>query len=588
MWLWQASRKAERGRHVVRVSDHNEGIADLTDPRTVLPVSPSRTPATVVRRCADVLCDGTGRVGVLSYLVPDGLTVRLGDAVRVPFGTREVHGVVVGPGNASRATRPILEVFGKRTEAADITLARSLARYHFADVTSVFPRLAPRSGRGADPVEDRVITLRDDLPGPWPVPGSTDRRTLVRAPLVDPAALAAREAARLAAAGEDTQVLVLCPTVELVADVLACFTSGAQRLDAKAPRGAWKGFCEGTVRVGVGTRAAALYSAAHLGGVIVVEEDHPGHVEAVQPHTHARDVASARTRNLGLPLVLTSATPTPSALAAGAEVLAVGSSTDWPRMRLVDRSDLDPRQRLLPTALTTALRAAERAGHSPVVLAGRRKAVRRCVRCREPRPCAECTSSLCRHPEPTPCPRCDATDVRVAGWDAERLGDLLGQRAQVVDLPTLAETKNAGLVVLFDIDAALASPELVPDTLASHVVMSAARAAGPGGTLLALTGDAAAPLLADYFIRRDQLAVARRAVTAARDAGLPPFGRLVTVRSGQARAPRTDGWPGTVWGPRRSGEEWEVLVGLTNQALESFRPHVVKLRRGGKVRITVS
>jgi len=543
---------------------------------------------------ADILCDRSGRVGLLSYQVPAGMRVVPGDAVQVPFGKRTAYGMVVRAGDPAKATRAIEQVYGKRAAPADLALAASIAKFHFADVNTVYSRLAPPSGRGADPLQDHTVTLDDTARATAArIPAATTaRRLLVRAPLIDPAALAAAEAARLAAdaTGDgDRQVLVLCPTADLVTAVLEHLPSGAQRLDTKAPKGAWKGFILGTVRIGIGTRAAALYSAPHLAGIVVVDEDHPGHLEARQPHTHARDIASARSRALRIPLTLISAAPSPQALGCGVTVTTIGTRADWPRMRLVDRRDHDPVMRWAPPPLKAALSAHQRAGGTPVVVVQRTTALRRCRRCGLPRPCTDCTSSLCRHLEPSPCPQCASTDgVRMAGWDAARVTDLLGPGIRTVTLADLAGISDAGLVVLFDVDAALAAAELIPGTLAQNLIVTAARAAGRGGTVLALTESSGHELLADLFGPRDQLAPARRALAAAKEAGLPPFGRLVSVRVGQDRKPDTSRWPGTVHGPRRAGTEWEALVRIGSDQLLELGPHLARLRRAGKARITVT
>jgi primosomal protein N' len=552
-----------------------------------------RRPAPI-RQTADVLADGSGRLGLLSYSVPDELTVYPGDAVQIPFGTRTVYGMAVRAGDPAKATRAITAVFGKRSAPADLDLAQSIARFHFAPIGAVYARLAPKSGRGAQPITDTALTLADDLdpvpPARGPGADDTSRRLLIRAPLINPAMLAAVEAVRLA--GADGQVLILCPTVDLVTDVTACFSAGAYRLDTKAPSGAWKGFCLGSVRVGVGTRAAALYSAPRLRGIVVVEEDNPGHVESQQPHTHARDIACARSRALRIDLTLISAAPTPQALGAGLAVLTVGARRDWPRMRLLNRADADPRTRMAPPALTRALRAAERDGTRPVVVVQRAKAVRRCGRCRAPRPCAECEESLCRHPQPDPCPQCSSTDgVRMVGWDADRVAHLLAPTGtpRILCRQDLDDVRDAGLVVVFDIDAALGAAELNPDSLATGLLVAAARSAGVGGTVVALTSDPDIPLLRDLFAAApDQLAVARRVFTAAKKAGLPPFGRLVTVTSGQKAPPNVSSWPGSVHGPRKTAAGWELLIRLPADQLLSLEPHLSKLRQRGKVRITVT
>ena len=555
---------------------------------------PRRRRAAPLTGCVNVLPDNSGRLGTLSYTVPATMEVRPGDAVRVPFGKRYVHGMVVGAGDPDKATRPVDAVFGVRCDPSDVSLARSIAKHHFSTEAAVLPRLAPKTGRGAEPQPDEPLELAPTVVRiPLPQAALTSRRALlVRAPLVDPAHLAASQVQTLLDGHPEGQVLVLCPTVALVEAVLAQFTSGAARLDSKAPRGAWKGFCEGTVRVGVGTRSAALYAAAHLAGIVVVEENHPGHLEATQPHTHARDVAIARSRALRVPLRLICAVPSPQALGADVVVVAVGARTDWPKMRLVDRGDVDPVARLLPPSVQSALNSASKAGRRPVVLAQRRSAVRKCVRCSLPRPCQECESSLCRHADPSPCPRCTSTDgVRMRGWDKERLKDLLGKRAKVVSLAELGKVRDAGLVILFDLDAAAAAAELVPGTLLAGVITQAAEAAGHGGQVIGLADECANgtnPVIDALFGPRDMLVVARSFYTAAKQANLPPFGRVVTVRVKRKSKPSVAGWPGQVHGPRQSGQEWEILVRIPSADLLELAPVVERLRRAGNARVTVS
>jgi primosomal protein N' len=535
----------------------------------------------------DVLCDETGRVGALSYLVPAHLeALSEGDAVTVPFGTRELHGLVLGPGDRTKATREVKAVLGPRAAKAELDLARELARRHFSELSVVASRLSPRSGRGAEPLDSGPVTLLStsaDLPEVDP--GLT-RRFYVTAPLVDAAEVAALEAARLSAKG---QVLVLCPTLGHLERVMALFSSGAARLDTKAPKGAWAGFLEGKVRIGVGTRSAALYSAKALAAVVVLDEDHPGHLEATQPYTHARDVAALRTLRQGLDLALVGSNPTPSGVGARLKVMAVGTRADWPTVRLVNRNDFPPSERLLPPPLRAALDRSLRSQRPVLVLAEKRAAQRRCSRCGELRPCPECKDSNCRHAPKVPCSRCGSDKVKMVGWDAPRLEALFGPGVKALTVAELNEVApDDALVVVFDLDSALNAPTFQPEATASHLVLIAARAAGKGGHVVVMTREPDHPLVLDLVVRKDQLAVARRSWEEARRAALPPFGRLVTVRVGHAKEPSVEGWPGRIHGPRRTNEGWEVLVRLDDADLPKLERSLARLRRGGKVRVVVS
>jgi primosomal protein N' len=545
-----------------------------------------------VHGVADILCDGTGPLGSLSYTVPATMTVTVGDAVHVPFGTRRVHGIVLGPGDPGKATRDILSVHGRRANPKDIAVARHLAELNFGTLEQIAVRLAPRTGRGHEPASTGPVTLHPAPPIRQPhIDDRVLRRMLIRAPLIDPAHLAATEAHRMAQAG---QVLILCPTVELVGRVMDRFTGGAARVDTKADPGNWRGFCEGTVTVAVGTRTAALYSAANLAGIIVVEEDHPGHVEATQPYTHARDVAAARATALGAALTLITANPTPAGIGAQVKVYQAGSSRDWPRVWLIDRDDFHPTDRIVPPPLHTMLRKAVSEGHRPAVVCSPRKAVRRCTRCHTARPCTECTSSLCRHTGNPPCPVCEHDQTRVYGWDTERIRAKVGRGVQIIpankitDAALTTDTGGPRTVAVLGVDSALNAPGFEPDALAGHILTAAARLAGPGGTLAVCTDEPEHPLLQDLCVRRDQLTAARRAWDTARQAGLPPFGRLVTVRCGQDTEPQVERWPGQVFGPRHNGTEWEVLVKTDDRTLPYLRPSIERLRRRGKVRVAVT
>jgi primosomal protein N' len=559
-------------------------------------IRPSVTDDGTVQGVADVLCDETGRLGSLSYIVPPELTVRVGDAVHVPFGQRELHGVVLGSGDPTKATRELIRVYGRRAAPAEIALARRLAERNFGTLEQIAVRLAPRSGRGHDPITAGPVVLADAPPvnGPpiaYPeIPAEITRRLLVRAPLVDPAALAAQEAERISRTGG--QVLVLCPTVELVDEVTARFTSGAVRVDTKARRGAWRGFCEGNVAIAVGTRSAALYTAASLAGIVVVEEDHPGHQEATQPYTHARDVAAVRATILGTALVLITANPTTSGIGADVKVFAVGRHTDWPTVRVLDRDEFAPDERLLPPPLRAALTRAAAADAHPVLVCNPWKATRRCGRCGTLRPCPTCTSSLCTHRDPEFCPTCGHDEARIVGWDVERLASRVGAGVEIITANRVVEASHRAartprLVAVLDIDATLNAPGFTPEAAGAQLIVAAARIAGPGGRLTVCTDQPDHDLIRDLCRRRDQLAVARRAWQGAKQHHLPPFGRLVTIRSGQGRPPAVHQWPGMVYGPRQVGEEWEVLVKLDRADLDQLRPHLARLRRGGKVRVSV-
>jgi primosomal protein N' len=532
--------------------------------------------------CVDVLVDDSGRLGPLSYLVPSGVDLAPGDAVTVPFGRSERHGLVLGPSkNPEKASRSVLLRLGQRVDPRDMRLAFDLALRHFATHAQVAARLSPSTGRNSAPIDCGDVALvkrARDLVLPEPEKNWSNRLYL-RPPLADPARLAALEAARLAGYG---QVLVLCPTVRLLERVLDEFASGAARLDSRARAGAWNGWRAGTVRVGVGTRSAALYSAERLGGIVVVEEEHPGHVESTLPYTNARDVARRRAAAHECALTLISAAPTALGMAGVKVVPFPGTFKLWPRVQIVDRSDLHPSMRQVPPRVRQIVAKSR----LPIfTVAENRPARRVCSRCGDLRPCGTCTS-YCGHREAAPCPRCSSLGVRWIGWDAARLKATIPEATPLTLAELSALPAEDRMVLFLNVDPLLAGYGLDATHASASVLARAAEAAGDGTLVLVTTAPEHPVLLAARD--RDLLPVAQSVWEGAKAAGLPPFGHLVHVRLGWKNPPRTQDWPGRVLGPRRKGAEWEVLVVVSGDDLPHLRTLLEGVRRRGKVRVGIS
>lgn len=531
-----------------------------------------------VTETASVLVDRTARVGALSYRVPANLEVSVGDAVGVPLGTRTTYGLVLGPGDPARATRDIRAHYGPRAHPDDISTVFQVADDHFSDPSVLARRLYPTSGKSAAPLELGPPRLVD---GPAPVkvesrpePGG---RYLLRGPLVDVSRLVAEQAAALASRNEGS-VLVLCPTVALVAAVTNEFESGAARLDAAAPPGAWTGFVAGTVKIGIGTRSAAWYSPQRLAGIVVAEEAHPGHLEQTHPHTHARDVAVARATARNAPLVLIGAAPSPDGLGAGVKTVRAGSARTWPSLRTVNLENFPPHQRLLPPSALTRFAAVAKT--TPVTFVGQsRTRIRVCVSCDTPRPCRTCGSpTACPHPVGN-CPNCGSSTCRTYGWDIKEPARKAGANHLTYhSLLTAPRPTQPTEVVLFGLDSVLRRPGLTPTAGSARLLYAAARAAGLGGTVWMLTENPAHPLLA-AFDSRDSVTVARLIWEEARSAKLPPFQRMAELFVPGGPEPDMSQLPGVVFGPSPTPTGgWQTLVLVDPQSWGQLRRPIEALR----------
>lgn len=549
----------------------------------------SSPPTRELNAPVEVLVDRSGRLGALSYRVPDGLPVTPGDAVTVPFGNSTREGVVLGPSSQpGKATKALRERHGRRIHPADLHVASQVADFHGADLVTIAARLAPAKHRDAAPSDPGPLQLTQravDVELPDPV-RNWSWRLLLRPPAVDPARLAACEAVRLASEA-DGQVLVLCPTVQLITRVLAELASGAVRLDSRARAGAWTGWRTGVVPVAVGSRAAALYSAKKLAGIVVAEEEHPGHVEASLPYTHARSVAVRRARAHGCRLTLTSASPSAAGIGSGVKVLPLpAAKRAWPAVRIVDRTQVAPSQRQVLPQVRAAVDRAVKDQLEIVALAERAAARRLCGRCNEVRPCDECEVSGCSHRPSQPCGRCQATTLRWVGWDAGRLSQALPAAVPVTFTELQKLPRKPRLVLVLNADPLLKTVALEPQHTAASVLLRAAEAAGAQGQLLVTTSQPGHAVVA-RLRSRDQEGVAKDVYEHARAQALPPFGHLVTVRTSLPSAPRTDQWPGQIHGPRRRDGEWELLVHITSDQIDQLRPHLDRARRRGKTRLWI-
>jgi primosomal protein N' len=539
----------------------------------------------VLDSTVEVFCEQTGRLGTLSYLIPAGLTVRVGDAVRVPFGTGERRGVVVGEGDGTKATKALLEVFGPRTNVAEIDLALEVARVHAVPFTQVASRLAPRSKRGNPPLDTGPLELATgERFADWGFePGLHQRLVVACAPLVSLERFAACEAARLVEAasadGRSGQVLVVCPTKSSVGRVTAQFVSGAARLDT-TPAGndpsPWHGFVSGSVRVAVGTRSSVLWAAADLAGIVVVDEAHPGHVEASQPHTNAGLLAAERAARAGVPLTLVSQVPTAAALGAKVKCVTAGGRNRFARARLVDRSDAAPGRKLIPPALFAALRS----DSLPVlVVAPGRSPKFRCLGCKaqggEP-VCSMCGSS--QHVRTSLDPVGVVERFAAVGLTVES--------CSVHELLAAPLSRRATRVVVLDVDGLESFAEMYPGQTASRVVYAAHQRAGLAGEVVVVSEVEPSAVVRHLVVRPDLKALSKWRWEDARSAGLPPFVSVATIETRRVKAPRRPD-VGRVFGPRlRDDGEWELRVLFAPEQLDRIHAYVNALRRGGKVRVS--
>src|SRR5271166_572560 len=256
------------------------------------------------------------------------------------------------------------------------------------------------------------------------------------------------------------QSLILMPEIALTAQFLDRFAARFGERPAEwhselSPRKrarTWRAVADGEVSVVVGARSALFLPYADLGLIVVDEEHDPAYKQEDGVRYHARDMAVVRGHIAGIPIVLSSATPS-----IESEVntrrgryarLSLPERFGGQRLPTVEAIDLrrerPPPGRFISPSLAAAIKLAlerrqqallflNRRGYAPLTL---------CRACGFRFACPNCDSWLvdhrfrkrlvCHHcgfamPHPAACPNCQAIDSFAAcGPGVERLAEEAG------------------------------------------------------------------------------------------------------------------------------------------------------------------
>ena len=269
-------------------------------------------------------------------------------------------------------------------------------------------------------------------------------------------------------------VLVLVPEIALTPQLVGRFRARLPRAIAVLHSGltdgerlaAWRAARAGHARIVLGTRSA-IFAPLPGCGLIIVDEEHDTSYKQQEGGCRysARDVAVARARQLGIPVVLGSATPSLETLHNSAQgryqslhLPRRADQAEAPRLALIDLRAHAPTQGVSAPALE-AMRRHLRAQGQVLVFINRRgyAPTLLCTACGWIAPCQACDSHLtvhraagelrCHHcgaaePLPSRCVRC-GFPVKAAGQGTERVEETLqaqfpDQRLVRLDRDTVA------------------------------------------------------------------------------------------------------------------------------------------------------
>jgi primosomal protein N' (replication factor Y) (superfamily II helicase) len=404
----------------------------------------------------------------------------------------------------------------------------------------------------------------------------------------------------------DRQVLILIPEIGLTPQLVRRIES---RLGQRALTyhsglsdgerlACWQAARSGQARVIVGTRSAVFLPLARPGLIVVDEEHDASFKQQDGARYHGRDVAVLRARQLGIPIVLGSATPSLESLnnaRAGRYRLVplaerAGGAVQ-PRWRVVDQRG--HKGAMAPALLQAIERHLEadgqvllyrnRRGYAPVLMCNACGWQADCHRCSAHMTwhqqlsrlqCHHCGSSM---PQPPRCPDCGEPDLAAVGAGTERLEELLSELFPAVpvhrvdrdsmtgrdDFEQLLETVRGGgrcilvgtqmlakghhlpavtLAAVLDVDQALFSADFRAPERLGQVIFQVAGRSGRGqrrGDFLLQTRHPEHPLLGQ-MLGGDYLSLAGHLLDEREAAALPPATALALLRAEahQAELPR--------------------------------------------------
>jgi primosomal protein N' (replication factor Y) (superfamily II helicase) len=430
------------------------------------------------------------------YLLPDEcIRVAPGARVRVPFGRRELTGVVIAIEHDSAVShaklKHLLEVLDEQPLIPPhlLSLWQWAAQYYQHPIGEVMHTLMPaglRSKGNATVKRRKSDTLLPPLTPDQPPELNQEQRSAVAAIdasqgkftcfLLDGVTGSGKTEVYLQAIArtleQNRQALVLVPEISLTPQTLARFR---QRFDVPiavmhsglTPRqrlNAWLESAQGSAHIIIGTRSA-IFTPLARPGLIIIDEEHDNSFKQQDGFRYsARDLGVMRARREKLPIILGSATPSLESLHNARNgrythlhLTMRAGKAQMPRFILVDTNS----QRLadgFSDAMLDGIRVHLQRGNQVLIFINRRgfAPVLQCQDCGWAAECRHCDARMtlhrypphlrCHHcerrdPVNQHCPDCQGKNLYAAGAGTERCEAALQQIFK--DTPVIRVDRDA-------------------------------------------------------------------------------------------------------------------------------------------------
>ncbi len=432
--------------------------------------------------------------GLLTYATE--LALEVGQLVRVPFGKREVLGLVWAvhdrlPENVSThqvkntsaaldGVVPLSPHWRQLVQFAAQYYQRSLGEVAMAALPPQLRDLTPAQwARRLKKTSDTATRVTSSLPSAWPL--SEQQNAVLAEMEVAPGPFLIHGAtgsgktevylqaiARCMAQDPEAQALMMVPEINLTPQleerVKARFgaqgvvsmhsgMTGPQRLKS------WLAAHNGSARIVLGTRMAVFASMPKLKWIVVDEEHDASYKQQEGARYSARDLAVYRGRLEGAKVILGSATPSleswhhsrPASEGGRYQRLSMPARIGAGQLPFVRRVDMNhqPRKTVLSAPLMAAIQERVAKGEQSMLLLNRRgyAPVLHCADCGWKSECAHCSAFRvfhkidrtlrCHHcgfteRVPHACPACGNADIAPMGRGTEQLEEHLA--ALLVDV----------------------------------------------------------------------------------------------------------------------------------------------------------
>lgn len=405
------------------------------------------------------------------YFVPEGMTLEAGDYVLVPFGSRQVVGMVWGEGRQDvepTKCKPVISHFAHVPRASETyrEFLRWVAWYYVAPLGMVLKMglLPQASMQKEDPPQPQLLMggKKPKLSESQSEAASVLRKSVggFAVTLLEGVTGAGKTEVYFEAIEKalqnDGQILVLLPEIALTHQwVERCEKRFGEKpvlwhsnVTPAQRRKAWQGIARGETKLVVGARSALFLPYKNLQLIVVDEEHETSYKQDDGVLYHARDMAIARGRQEKFATILVSATPaleTRENVQQGrfghVQLKERHASAQLPTTSLVDM-----RQAKLPASefLSGELRQVmidtlaegqqvmlflNRRGYAPLML---------CRTCGHRFQCPNCSSWMVKHKKhghlqchhcgtrelmPKACPECEGSELAACGPGVERIGE---------------------------------------------------------------------------------------------------------------------------------------------------------------------